>query len=358
MFAHLLGALMVLLSLLPPLLHCFLLLLEQPNSLSMSELPILDAAHVKAEALRLGFFACGLAEAAPMEAAQVARREEWLVEGCHGAMAYLERNEDKRRDPRLLVEGVRTIVSVAMNYYTLTPATTPDGRQCHIPIARYARGKDYHDVMRARLQELLALLAQHYGEEAVEGARCFVDTAPVDERYWAWRAGLGWIGKNTQLIIPGAGSYFFLGELFLPLPADHYDTPTRNRCGSCIKCLRACPTKALSVERGLDARRCLSYLTIEHRGDTLPEGVGEAMGDMFYGCDRCADCCPWNRLARPTLEDAFQPSPQLLSMTQEEWRELTIEQYRELFRGSAVKRAKYEGLKRNIAAIEEKGGEE
>ena len=211
--------------------------------------------------------------------------------------------------------------------------------------------------MKARLFQLLGNIRQHLidnghtaAAEQLETSRVFTDTAPVDERFWAWKSGLGWIGKNSQLIIPGAGSYFFLGELFLTLPADAFDSPVENRCGTCTKCLRACPAQCLS-ERGLDARKCLSYLTIEYRGEELPEGTGEKMGEMFYGCDRCGDVCPWNRLARPTNIEAFQPSPALLAMTWEDWRHLTLEEYRTLFKGSAVKRAKYEGLKRNIEAM-------
>ena len=351
---------------------------------------ILSSEYLKAEAQRLGFFACGISPALPMDAEHAARRQQWLDSGMHGEMSYLERNEEKRRDPRLLVEGVQCIVSVALNYYTFVPeaeqtnaevslnssvahqtieedsttaAQSPNPRlkrqrqERYIPLARYARGKDYHDEMKARLFQFLGNIRQHLIEtghpdaaEQLEGSRVFTDTAPVDERYWAWKSGLGWIGKNSQLIIPGAGSYFFLGELFLTLPADVYDQPVENRCGPCTKCLRACPAQCLS-ERGLDARKCLSYLTIEYRGDTLPEGTGEQMGEMFYGCDRCGDVCPWNRLARPTNIEAFQPSPALLSMTWEDWRHLTLEEYRTLFKGSAVKRAKYEGLKRNIEAM-------
>lgn len=316
----------------------------------------LSSEYLKAEAQRLGFFACGISPALPMDAEHAIRRQQWLDSGMHGEMSYLERNEDKRRDPRLLVEGVQCIVSVALNYYTFVPA--PDGRERYIPLARYARGKDYHDEMKARLFTFLANIRQHLTDEGqtsaaqqLESSRVFTDTAPVAERYWAWRSGLGWIGKNTQLIIPGAGSYFFLGELFLTLPADRYDHPTENRCGPCTKCLRACPAQCLS-ERGLDARKCLSYLTIEYRGEQLPDGTGDQMGEMFYGCDRCGDCCPWNRLARPTNVEAFQPSEALLAMTWHDWQQLSLEQYRTLFKGSAVKRAKYEGLTRNITAIQ------
>ena len=276
--------------------------------------------YIKAEARRLGFFACGLSPAAPMDAAHVARRERWLAEGCHGEMSYLARNEEKRRDPRLLVEGVRTIVSVALNYHTPDPLGA-DGRPRRLSIARYARGRDYHDVMKSRLFELLNTLRAHYesvggadAEAVFSTARAFTDTAPVDERYWAWRSGLGWIGKN------------------------------------CDRCLRVCPTQALSRELGLDARKCLSYLSIEYRGETLPEGTGRKLGHMFYGCDLCTDCCPWNRLSVPTDVAEFYPSAALAAMSRDDWRGLTVEQYRTLFKGSAVKRAKYEGLMRNIRA--------
>ena len=312
--------------------------------------------YIKAEARRLGFFACGLSPAAPMDAAHVARRERWLAEGCHGEMSYLARNEEKRRDPRLLVEGVRTIVSVALNYHTPDPLGA-DGRPRRLSIARYARGQDYHEVMKSRLFALLNTLRAHYesaggadAEAVFATARAFTDTAPVDERYWAWRSGLGWIGKNTQLIIPGAGSRFFLGELFLPFAADAYDRPVESQCGTCDRCLRVCPTQALSRELGLDARKCLAYLSIEYRGETLPEGTGRKLGHMFYGCDRCTDCCPWNRLSVPTDVAEFYPSAALADMSRDDWRGLTVEQYRTLFKGSAVKRAKYEGLMRNIRA--------
>jgi putative iron-sulfur cluster-binding protein len=325
------------------------------KSTAMSDY-LLSPAYVKAEAQRLGFVACGLSPAEPMDAAHVARRERWLAEGCHGEMSYLARNEEKRRDPRLLVEGVRTIVSVALNYHTPDPLGA-DGRPRRLSIARYARGQDYHEVMKSRLFALLNTLRAHYesvggvdAEAVFSTARAFTDTAPVDERYWAWRSGLGWIGKNTQLIISGAGSRFFLGELFLPFAAETYDHPVESQCGTCDRCLRVCPTQALSRELGLDARKCLSYLSIEYRGETLPEGTGRKLGHMFYGCDRCTDCCPWNRLSVPTDVAEFYPSAALADMSRDDWRGLTVEQYRTLFKGSAVKRAKYEGLMRNIRA--------
>ena len=299
---------------------------------------VLQAQTIKAEAARLGFLACGLARAERVDQTQEARFRKWIAEGKHGEMDYLARNIEKRMDPRLLVEGAQTMVVVAMNYL---PADLPEKP----PLARYAYGKDYHDVVRERL---LALL-QGLNLKPYEDGRAFVDTAPVDERYWAVKAGLGWTGRNGQLIIPRAGSYFFLGELILVHPADAYDSPKRNLCGNCRACVDACPAGALCGDGSMDARKCLSYLTIEHRGP-LSEEAGEQMGDCFYGCDRCAEVCPWNRFARPTQEAAFAPSAELLRMKTEDWRTLDVETYRRLFKGSAVKRVKYEGLKRNIDA--------
>lgn len=307
----------------------------------------LSAQQVKAEALRLGFAACGLAPALPLDAAHAARVRQWLAEGRHGDMAYLANHLEKRLDPRLLVEGAQTVVSVALNYYTGT-SLAPEGYD----FARYAQGRDYHDVVREKLRALMAALGL---QEHTDG-RCFCDTAPVDERYWAMRCGLGWNGRSGQLVIPGAGTYFFLGELILLHPADAYDSPVPSRCGTCRSCIDACPTGALLGDGSLDARRCLSYLTIEHRGD-LPADTGDHMGHCVYGCDRCAEACPWNRFARPTAETDFQPSDALRRMTADDWQHLTPEQYRTLFKGSAVKRAKYEGLLRNIRALSDSAPE-
>lgn len=307
----------------------------------MTDQKTLSSAQVKAEALRLGFSACGLAPAAPIEAAHAERLRHWVAEGCHADMGYIADRLDMRLDPRRLVEGARTVVSVALNYYT-DDTLAPDGYD----FARYARGRDYHDVMRERLRRLMAALGL---EEHADG-RPFCDTAPIDERYWAARAGLGWCGRSGQLIIPAAGTYFFLGELVLVHPADAYDAPMPARCGHCRRCVDACPTGALFGDGTLDARRCLSYLTIEHRGN-LPAGTGDKMGHCVYGCDRCAEACPWNRFARPTDEAAFRPSDAMRDMTADDWQALTIDDYRRLFKGSAVKRAKYEGLIRNIHAV-------
>lgn len=310
---------------------------------------MLSSAQVKRCAGEVGFSACGLAPAEPVSAERAAELRRWLSEGRQADMDYLERNVEKRLDPRLLVEGARTVVSLAVNYYS--PDETPEGgtnTRSHWRLARYACGSDYHEVLKAMLRRLLAKLGM---TEGVDG-RCLVDTAPVDEKYWAQRCGLGWRGRHSQLIIPGAGSYFFLCELILLHEADAYDEPKLGHCGSCHACMDACPAGALLGDGTLDARRCLSYLTIEHRGD-LPDGTGKQMTDCFYGCDRCADACPWNkRFASPTTIAELRPRPAILSMTPDDWRSLTVEKYRELFRKSAVKRAKFEGLVRNIKELD------
>lgn len=301
---------------------------------------------IKAEASRLGFFVCGFARAAPVSEAMRRHYLGWLADGRNADMAYLGNNLDKRFDPRLLMPGVKTIVVVAQNYF---PARRlPEGEP---QIADYALGLDYHDIVKQKLRQLAATVG-------IADYRAFVDTAPVLERYWAVRAGLGWIGKNQQLIIPHAGSEFFLGELFVTveLPPDE---PLPNRCGTCHRCVDACPTHALSLPATcvegygditrFDARLCLSYQTIENRGE-LTVDAKAAMGDTFYGCDRCQRACPWNRFAKPSTEPLLQPREELLAMTRQKWENLSEEDYRRLFKGSAVKRAKYEGLMRNIKA--------
>lgn len=297
---------------------------------------------IKRCALALGFDRIGLARAERVSARREAELRKWLCEGCHGEMEYLARNVDKRLDPRLLVEGARTVVSVAVNYNP-GDVVCGDGRW---HLARYAYGTDYHEVVKAMLRQLLAALGLSEGDDG----RAFVDTAPVDEKYWAWRAGLGWRGRNSQLILPGAGSYFFLGELILTHEADRYDVPAPNHCGACRACVDACPMHALKGDGTMDARRCLSYLTIENRGE-IPTEAAAGISPCIYGCDRCAEVCPWNRrFASPTAVKALMPRPSILEMENDDWRRLTPEHYRTLFTHSAVKRAKYEGLMRNIRA--------
>lgn len=300
---------------------------------------------IKAEARALGFYACGIAMADAVDLSTATAYREWLSAGCHGEMSYLHNHTDKRLDPRLLMPGVKSIVSVALSYAP-TRVLPSDTYQ----ISAYALGQDYHTVLKERLHQLAARIGA--GEY-----RAFCDTAPVLERYWAWRAGIGWIGRNHQLIIPGAGSMFFLGELFLPEELE-YDCALPSRCGTCYQCVRACPSGALSSIEGtitFDARRCLSYQTIEYHGALSAETAKE-MGNRIYGCDTCQQVCPHMRHCTPSSERAFQPTDALLSMTISDWRSLTHEKYLTLFRGSAVKRAKYEGLMRNIQAVSASSG--
>ena len=292
---------------------------------------------IKSEALRLGFDICGIAKAEAVAYDAVQEYNQWIGKGCHATMQYLERNCDKRFNPTLLVEGCKSIICVAMNY---APKQHIEG------IADYAQGLDYHKVVKERLY----LLLQSINSVCTVQGRAFCDSAPVLERYWAVKAGIGYIGRNRQLIIPGKGSNFFLGELLVDIELC-YDAPCeRNLCGDCHKCIEACPGGALS-EEGLDARKCLSYLTIEHR-EALPEDTGRKMGNCFYGCDRCQTVCPHNRFATPNTTPELQPNEALLQMTKEKWSTLTKEEYKELFRHSAVERCKYEQLMRNIAAWE------
>lgn len=314
--------------------------------------------QVKAEAHRLGFSACGVAKAEPVEPAFADKFRLWLQQGNQADMHYMENHLDMRLDPRLLMDGLQSIVSVALNY---APGhTLPKGEY---QFAAYALGKDYHDIVKQKLRQLAAFLINLLqvpsnddttpAEAAPLQFRVFSDSAPILERYWAVKAGLGWTGRNHQLIVPRAGSMFFLGELFVSVPMAP-DAPTANHCGACHQCVDACPTGALSLSNPFRAERCLSYQTIENRGD-IPPDIAEKMGDTIYGCDRCQQACPWNHFATPTDEPLLQPTDELLHMTKAHWQHLTEDEYRRLFKGSAVKRAKYAGLMRNIQAVQSKG---
>ena len=285
----------------------------------------LNSNDIKAQALRLGFVACGLAKAEPVAESFARRYQHWLDLDYCGEMDYMRRNVEMRLQPDLLVPGVKTIVSLAMNFMPEKPQPA---------ISLYAQGKDYHDVMKQRMQELMQACN-------LEG-RCFVDTAPVLERYWAWKSGIGIVTQSGLVAVPGYGPTVFLGELFLTAEADHYDQPLPNSMPEEIGWTKVCP--ALSPE-GLDARLGISYQTIEHRGP-LPEEL--ELKRTFYGCDRCLRATPQFAESQPTTEQAFQPSEALQKMTADDWESLTEEQYRTLFKGSAVKRAKFDGLKRNI----------
>ena len=310
---------------------------------------------IKNKANQLGFDACGIAEVASADT-EALFFDRWIAEGCHAGMKYMENYREIRLNPAGLVEGARSVISVALNYYPAVKQSSDAPR-----ISYYAYGKDYHLVVKDKLRQLWQYiteellpapserLSEPFSEQRVAdgNARIFTDSAPILERYWAWKAGLGWIGKNTNLIIPGKGSFFFLGEIVTTLELD-YDRPQANRCGSCRRCLDACPTGALERPGHLNAGKCLSYLTIEHKGD-IPTEQAVRLGNRLYGCDTCQEVCPWNRFAHPTREAAFHPTPDFLSLQKESLQDFTREDYNRIFARSAVKRAKYEGLIRTIS---------
>lgn len=291
---------------------------------------------IKQKSAELGFHACGITEALPVSDEMKEYFKRWIADGKHGAMSYMARNMDKRTDPTKLVEGCKSIISLAYNYF---PSE-------YVPqISYYAQGKDYHRIIKDKLFLLLEYINKLH---PVKG-RVFCDSAPVLERYWAVKAGIGWCGKNRQLIIPGAGTYFFLAEIFVDIELE-YDVPyEKKHCGTCRECINNCPAGALS-EKGLDARRCLSYLTIEYRGE-LPAETGKQLENSFYGCDKCQKSCPWNRFATPNNEKQFMPRKELQEMQPEDWNKLTKEQFEQLFENSAIQRCGYEQLMRNIKAV-------
>ncbi len=294
---------------------------------------------IREEAHRLGFAFVGFARAERMDEEAI-RLEAWLQQGFHGQMGYMENYFEQRVDPRLLVDGARSVVSLVYNYYPEKQQNDPQAPQ----LAKYAYGEDYHFVLKRKLRALLEFIQTEIGE--VNG-RCFVDSAPILERDWARRAGTGWVGKNTLLIHPKAGSFFFLAELILDLELQ-YDGPIKDYCGTCTRCIDACPTDAIAQQGYLmDGSKCISYLTIELR-EALPESFRGKMANWMFGCDICQDVCPWNRFSQPHQEPAFEPQPDLLDMTKADWEDLTEEVFQKVFRRSAVKRAKYGGLRRNI----------
>lgn len=297
--------------------------------------------QIKEYATSIGFDACGICEAEEIEAIENEHYRMWVEKGYHADMEYMALNIDKRCDPTLLVDNAKSIISLALNYYPheLQSETVPQ-------FAYYAYGKDYHDVMKAKLQQLLAYIQTLL--PSVNG-RIFCDTAPVLERYWAAKAGLGFIGKNTLLIIPKRGSYFFLGEAIIDAQLS-YDKPLGLSCGKCTRCLQACPTNAIEQPHLLNAKKCISYQTIENKGD-IDAAIVPLLNNRMYGCDICQQICPWNRYARPHTTEEFVPKEEFLSMDHESIAHMTIEDYQRIFKGSAVKRAKYWGIMRNFKAV-------
>jgi epoxyqueuosine reductase len=294
---------------------------------------------IRKRSAELGFEACGIARADHL-ADHDNWLKHWLSDGYHGEMNYLERNHEKRVDPRVLMPGAKSVIVFLKNYNPEKSLPEAD----NFKIARYAYGKDYHDVIKEKLKKLIAELGKLAGPIQ---ARAFTDSAPVLERAWAEKAGLGWIGKNTCLIHPKLGSYVFIAEIITDLELDHDLGKVNDFCGGCTRCLDACPTGALSDPRSLDARKCISYLTIEYRGH-LPEEHKPGFRDWIFGCDICQEVCPWNRKAQPHGEMEFNPATLLQEMNKAKWEGLSKEEFEILFRGSAVQRTGFEGLGRNI----------
>lgn len=298
---------------------------------------------IKAEAKRLGFLSCGISKAQFLEE-EAPRLESWLNKNMHGEMQYMENYFDKRLDPTKLVEGSKSVVSLLLNYF---PAETQ--REDTYKISKYAYGQDYHFVIKDKLKTLLTSIQQEIGD--VHG-RVFVDSAPVLDKAWAAKSGLGWIGKHSNLLSKQTGSFYFIAELIIDLDLE-YDTPVTDHCGSCTACIDACPTQAIVEPYKVDGSKCISYFTIELKNE-IPTHVHNQLDDWMFGCDVCQDVCPWNRFSKPHNQPLFNPHPELLSKSKEDWTELTQEVFSEIFRKSAVKRTKFSGLQRNIEALKAK----
>nr|WP_262901870.1 tRNA epoxyqueuosine(34) reductase QueG [Psychroflexus lacisalsi] len=296
---------------------------------------------IKAEADRLGFLSCGISKAEFLEK-EAPRLENWLKQNAHGEMQYMENHFDKRLDPTKLVEGSKSVISLLYNYF---PEETQ--RDDTYKISKYAYGRDYHHIIKSKLRELMHTLNQEIGEI---GGRAFVDSAPVLEKAWATKSGLGWVGKHSNLLSKQTGSFYFIAELILDIDLE-YDTPVTDHCGSCTKCIDACPTDAIYEPYKVDGSKCISYFTIELKNE-IPNGFQDKFEDWMFGCDICQDVCPWNRFSKPHNEPLFNPHPDLLSFDKKDWEEITKDIFNEIFRKSAVKRTKYEGLKRNMNYIQ------
>lgn len=295
---------------------------------------------IKAESKRLGFLSCGISKAEFLEE-EAPRLENWLKNNYQGQMSYMENHFDKRLNPKLLVEDSKSVISLLLNYFP-----SEKQKEHSYKISKYAYGNDYHFVIKEKLKELLHFIQHEIG--AVSG-RAFVDSAPVLDKAWAAKSGLGWIGKNSNLITQKVGSFYFIAELIVDLELE-YDSIATDHCGTCTACIDACPTKAIVAPYVVDGSKCISYFTIELK-DNLPQEMKGKFEDWVFGCDVCQDVCPWNRFSKPHQEPLFNATPELLSFTKKDWEEITEETFKVVFDGSAVKRTKFSGFKRNIEFI-------
>ena len=295
--------------------------------------------RIKNKTKDLGFFFCGISKAEFLEDEAI-HLESWLKRNYHGKMGYMENHFDKRLDPRLLVDDAKSVVTVLLNYFPEDTQLDSEAPK----LSKYAYGEDYHFVIKDKLNELVAYIQKEIGEVA---GRVFVDSAPVMDKAWAKRSGAGWMGKNTNIIHPKQGSFFFIAELILDLELEP-DGPIKDYCGTCTKCIDECPTDAIVEPYVVDGSKCISYLTIELKDAILPNEFKGKMDNWMFGCDICQDVCPWNRFSKPHTENRFKPHDNLLHLTKNDWKDLTQEVFGDLFKNSAVKRTKFDGLKRNI----------
>ncbi|SRX53006.1 tRNA epoxyqueuosine(34) reductase QueG [Aequorivita sp. CIP111184] len=292
---------------------------------------------IKAEAKRLGFISCGISKAEFLEQ-EAPRLENWLNNNMHGETAYMENHFDKRLDPTLLVPDSKSVISLLLNYFPSEMQTSETYK-----ISKYAYGADYHFVIKEKLKQLMDFISAEIGD--VHG-RAFVDSAPVLDKAWAAKSGLGWIGKHSNLLTKQLGSFYFIAELIVDLDLE-YDTPVTDHCGSCTACIDACPTNAIVGDKVVDGSKCISYFTIELKNE-IPISQKGNFKDWMFGCDICQDVCPWNRFSKPHNEPLFNPNPEMLSMSKKDWEEITEEVFQKIFKNSAVKRTKFSGLTRNI----------
>jgi epoxyqueuosine reductase len=297
---------------------------------------------IKAESKRLGFLSCGISKAGFLEE-EAPRLENWLNQNMNGQMSYMENHFDKRLDPTKLVDGAKSVISLLLNYYP-SELQNPEAYK----ISKYAYGQDYHHVIKEKLKELLLFIQTEIGE--VSG-RAFVDSAPVLDKAWAAKSGLGWIGKNSNLITQKTGSFYFIAELIVDLDLE-YDTATTDHCGSCTACLDACPTEAIVAPYVVDGSKCISYFTIELK-DNLPQEMKGKFDDWMFGCDVCQDVCPWNRFSKPHNEPLFTANPEILKFSKSDWEEITNDTFQKVFQNSALKRTKFERVFRNINFLKE-----
>lgn len=308
----------------------------------MHSSPKNNSEFVKRLSQTLGFDYCGISKAVQLDD-DARRLESWLNKGYQGKMSYMENYFELRINPLKLVPGAKSVITLLLNYYP-----TVQQHDDKLKIAKYAYGKDYHEIIRKKLNEFLFLLRKEFGQ--ING-RGFTDSAPVLERSWAQKSGLGWIGKNGNLINKNSGSFYFIATLITDLELDNDDPYAKDYCGSCTRCIDNCPTDAILDNKVVDGSKCISYFTIELKDALLPEEMKGKFANNLFGCDICQDVCPWNRFSKPTLEDDFRPIPEILNFTSKEWDDLTEESFKIIFKDSPIKRTKYNGIKRNLKFI-------